>query len=484
MKNRLKALVIVVMLFFSTSCDQALDEINVDPDTFPTAGDAQVLTSALGYLGYMVDVDLNMYSFLWAQYYTWGIGVSIGNQERFVAQPDDFNNYWQRAYANCLIDLKALTKSNSAAYRGVGKVLQAYIYQGLVDHFGNVPYSEAISGEIAEGSVLAPKYDDAATIYTSLVGLVDEALADLALAEAGDIGADDLMYNGTISSWTKFAYSLKLRILMRTSEVNPQSAAINDLISNGIFIESPGDLADIPFAGVSGSQNPMWARMTWGVGDFYFASNATLNLLEDLNDPRDTAFYSRATTGTFAGQLHGIDQGTIDNEIFTNPATHYSKSTPVAVAVANPVILMSPWEVWFLRAEAAARYGTDDDETVAFENAIKANFVFLGVKGVTDYIDDLNYSAAATLDERIDMIAIQKYISLNGTQEDEGWIETRRFDRENSRLFTDGIFQDPPLSVLDDGVYPASWLYPASERSLNRNAPAQRVITERLFWDN
>jgi hypothetical protein len=479
-----KSLIVALFVFFTSSCEDKIEDINVNPDTFPTANDAQVLTSAQGFLGYIVDVDLNMFSFLWAQYYTWGIGVSIGNQERFVAEPDDFDGYWERSYSDALVDLKFLTKSESPSYRGVAKILQAYIYQGLVDHFGNIPFSEAVSGEIEDGAILTPAYDDAATVYAGLVTLLDEALADLDVAPDGEIGADDLVYGGDLEAWVKFANSLKLRILMRTSEVSPQGSAIQALISSGSFIESEGDMAALPFSGETGSQNPMFARAEWGVGDFYFASNATLNLLEDLGDPRGTAFYSVATTGSSAGQLRGIDQGTIDNEPFTAPASDYSGSSPLAYAQDNSVVLMSPWEVWFLRAEAAARYGTADDETVAFANGIQANFDYLGVAGGPAYIASLGYSAGDNIEDKIDMIATQKFISLNGTQEDEGWIETRRFDRPSSRLFTSGIFQSPPLSVLPAGTYPASWLYPSTERSLNPNAPAQRVITEKLFWDN
>lgn len=481
MKLTYKTLVAVLLIFAVSACQDKLTEINVDPDTFPRANDAQVLSAAEGYLGVIMEVDLNQGSFLWAQYYTWGIGVSIGNQERYVAEPDDFNGYWARAYSNTLADLKYLTKSNSAAYRGVAKVLQAYVYQGLVDHFGDIPYSEAVSGD--EG-ILAPNYDDAAVVYGNLVTLLDEAIAELEVASGDDIGDDDFIYEGNITQWTRFAYSLKLRILMRTSETAPQQAAIEELISEGIFIESEADMPQVPFTDVAGSQNPMWAIMEAGVGDFYFASNATLNVLDDLGDPRGEAFYDVATTGTSAGNLRGIDQGTIDDEPFTAPASDYSGSSDLAVSPGNAVILMSPWEVWFLRAEAAARYGTDDDDVDAFEAAVQANFDYLGVAGGAAYITSLGYTSGDALLDKIDMIAVQKWISMNGTQEDEGWIEARRFDRPASRLFTAGIWQDPPLSVLPDGTFPSAWLIPASERSLNRNSPAQRVLTEKIFWDN
>jgi len=482
MKNKFK-IILILLLTLSFSC--SLEDVNVDPNTFPTAGDAQVLSSSIGFLGYIIDTDLNYGdSYMWSQYYTWGIGVAIGNPERYVQAATDNDGYWQRAYANSLADLDYIDKnSSSAAYRGISKVLKAYIFQGLVDHFGDIPFTEALNGAIENGSNLTPNYDSAeTTVYPALVTMLDEALAELALSE-GDVGEDDFIYQGNISKWIKFANSLKLRILLRTSEVSPQSSAIKALVANGSFIETVDDMPFIPYTGASGDQNPMYARAEFGVGNFYFASNATLNVLQEANDPRRFTLYTLAESGTSEGNLRGIDQGTIDDEPFTAPASDYSMASEYAYGETNPVILMSPWEVWFLRAEAAARYGTDDDETAAFETAVSTNFSYMGLDD-TSYISTLGYNSSDPLDDKLDMIGVQKWISLNGTQEDEGWIEARRFDRPASRLFTDGIWQTPPLSVLPGGEFPSAWLYPFTERSFNPNAPAQRTVTDKIFWDN
>lgn len=487
MKNKIN-IFLILLLTLSYSCDESLEEVNIDPNTFPSAGDPQVLSAAIGFMGYIVETDLNYSeSFLWSQYYTWGVGVAIGNEERYVSAAGDFNGYWQRAYANSLTDLNYITKnSSSPVYRGIANVLKAHLFQGLVDHFGDIPYTEAISGAIEDGSILTPNYDSAETvIYPTLVTLLDEALTDLALAESGVAGEDDFIYQGDIAKWIKFANSLKLRILMRTSEVNAQGAAVQALISSGTFIESVDDMPFIPFSGASGDQNPMFAIAESGVGMFYYASNASLNLLESLNDPRAEVLYTKATTGAFAGSLHGIDQGTIDNESFTSPDTDYSLASPYSYGDSNPVILMSPWEVWFLRAEADARYGTSDDAETAFSTAIDLNFGYMEVADAASYISSLDFAGATALDDQLDLIGIQKWISLNGTQEDEGWIESRRFDRPASRIFTDGgIFQTPLLSVLPAGNHPSAWLYPQTERSLNPNALPQRSITDAIFWDN
>jgi hypothetical protein len=147
---------------------------------------------------------------------------------------------------------------------------------------------------------------------------------------------------------------------------------------------------------------------------------------------------------------------------------------------------MSNWEVWFLRAEAAAKFGTADDEATAFANAITANFDYLGVANPTGYINSLGYDAGASMNERMRQIGTQKWISFNGTQEDEGWIEARRFDTPDNPMFTDistGIWQTPVRSALPDGVHPTIFLYPQSEQSLNSNAPVQRTLTNKVFWD-
>ena len=476
----------LVALISFASCEKSLEEVNIDPNNSPSAKDANILTAAQGYLGYNIDYELNgRLSTLWAQYYTWGIGVSIGNAERYVAQPNDFDNVWIRSYSSALTDLKFLTKSEDAAYRGASKVLQAYIYQYLVDHFGSIPYSEATNGAIEDGANLTPGFDDAAAIYGQLILLLDEATTDLNAAFTTSMGSDDLIYGGDIEKWKKFANSLKLRVLLRLSETgDADGEAVKAHITRGNFIENVTQTAAIPFNGDSGNQNPMYARFEFGVGDFYFASNATLNVLRDLNDPRDTIFYSRATTGGFAGQIHGIDQGTIDDEPFTAPASDYSGSSPNVYGPDQPVYLMTPWEVDFLRAEAAVRYGTTDDAETMFRSGIQKNFNFYLVGDATGYTDDLDFAGASSMDDKLDLIAVQKWISMNGSQEDEGWIEARRFDRPASRLFTDGIWQTPPLSVLPAGQFPASWLYPGVERSFNPKTPDQRTITEKIFWDN
>lgn len=478
MNNKNIFLIAILMLFAIVSCED-IETINVDPDRSPSARPQEVLTSSLGYLGWIVDSRLNGQSFLWGQYWTWGPGVSLGNAPRYVAEPDDHNNYWARAYSNSLTDVKFLIDGDNQSYSGIGKVLKAYIFQGLVDHFGDVPYSDALLGEISDGSVFNPTYDSGQAIYDDLIVTLDSAIDDL--SAGADVGPEDLLYGGDLSKWIKFANSLKLRILMRQSVTGDKGAEVMALVSSGNFIESADDAAAMAFAGNAGSENPMYADEEAGIGLFYVMSDASYKYMTDLSDPRVNVLYNPAVnTGTYVP----VPQGGINDFGFGTVREDFSQPSAAVYGNALPVYFMSDWEVWFLRAEAAARYGTADDDAAAFETAVEANFNYLGLADGAAFASGLGYGG--DLSNKIRMIALQKWVSMNGVQEDEGWIEARRFDTPSNPMFTgsEGVWQSPPLNSLGPGVYPSAWLYPGSELSLNTNAPNQRILTDKIFWDN
>jgi hypothetical protein len=477
---KLTKYIIILTLFFASCTD--FGDINVDPDVSPSANNKEVLTSAQGYLSWVLDGQLNNRAALWAQYWTWGPGVALGNNERYTAEPVDFNNVWTRAYANALADLKFLQKSGDKTYSGISKIMQANTFQILVDHFGDVPFSESIKGEVADGANFAPKYDDDKVVYAALIPMLDEGIADLK-AGSSNPGTADLMYGGDVSKWIKFANSLKLRILMRqsvTGDKNAIGAAVKAVVAEGNLISSAADIADIAFVGTSGSENPMYANFEVSLGNFYVASNSSLKVLKD--DPRLSKFYDLAPN---ANKYVGIDQGGIDALPFTVGTKDFSQPTSLTYRKDAPVIFMSDWEVWFLRAEAALLLGTGDNSEAAFKNAIESSFSYTGASGATAFIDALEYGVK-TDGDKLKLIATQKWVSMNGLQEAEAWAEARRHDTPDTKIFSsaNGLWATPLKSALGAGVFPNLYLYPETEQSFNPNAPTQRALTEKAFWDN
>src|SRR5690606_3184545 len=104
MINIKKYILICLTFGLIVSCTDDLRDLNIDPNNSPSAKPEQVLSSAQGFIGYTIDGQFNVRSALWAQYWTWGPGVAIGNIERYVADGTDFDNGWTRLYNGALAD--------------------------------------------------------------------------------------------------------------------------------------------------------------------------------------------------------------------------------------------------------------------------------------------------------------------------------------------------------------------------------------------
>lgn len=473
----------ITLTFWIVSCDN-LSDLNIDPNNSASARPQEVLTSALGYIAFIMDSQYNDNAFLWGQYWTWGTGVSLGDDARYIQEARFGNQAWARSYSDALADIKFLKGVDNTGYNGIAKTLEVFVYQYLVDHFGDVPYSQAVQGAIEDGSILAPAYDDDAAIYPQLVTALDDALADLHAAAANStitIGSEDMVYGGNLGSWIKFANSLKLRVLLRMSDVSDVAEQVRATVASGEFIETADEIAEVPFSGASGSENPMFAWEESGIGLFYKAATTVTNVQDELNDPRKFYFYVEAVN--FPGEIRAGDQNQIALD-FTAQSDDWSDPAPVTYGAAVPTIFMSNWETWFLRAEAAVKYGTVDDANAAFALANVTNFAYIGAPDAATYTADLGFDAASN-QVKINMIGVQKWMSMNGLQEAEGWIESRRFDTPENPIFTgpSGIYQTPLTSALPDRVFPTRWLYPESEQTLNSNAPPQSSITTKVFWD-
>jgi hypothetical protein len=486
----LKYIIPIFVGVAATSCDQTLTEINENPNASPSANPAYVLTGAQGYYAIALDAYFNQQDNLYAQYWAGGPGVALLDEERYFFEANLYNNEWAFSYNQALSDLKFVMENGNRDQAAVADVLSIMIWQNLVDHYGDIPYSEALKGQPDEGLIITPAYDDEQAIYADLLTRVDASIAVLenSIIELAEddalptVGEEDLIYEGDLDKWVRFANSLKLKLLMRQSIVNPGvGPQVVELIANGRFVEDESQMAIVPFSGETNSQfNPMFARFEAGVGQFYVASLASTEVMENLGDPRLEVLYDPASG---PGVIVGLKQGDI-NDLGPVKAADFSFPTEVAYAEDNDVILMSHYEVMFLRSEAALRFGTADDDVAMFEAAVTAHFDYIGAEGAADYLAGLGYADAASMQAKLDVMGVQKWIAMNGLQEAEGWIEMRRFDVPETRIFTEGILFTPTRSVFPDGTFPNIRIYPQTEISFNPNSPKDRVTTDRVFWDN
>ncbi len=490
----------------ASSCGDKLADLNVDPNSSPTGSAPEVFTAAQAFYGIAQEAYYNEDDAVLAQYWAGGPGVALLDIERYFFEPIDFNSEWSYSYLQALSDLSFVIEDaeNNQSLAAAADILSVFIYQNLVDHYGDIPYSASLSGDPSKGGIISPEYEGGKAVYDKLLARVAAAIATLADPTNTDLlGPEDMIYGNYADptdptdgefatqkeNWIRFGNSIHLKLLMRQSVADASvSAQVISLISSqgNLFIEDESQLARIRFQGETGQNwNPMYARREQGVGQFYIASNTVLEKMAERVDPRARVIFDVAEK---TGTLVGIDQGDIVNQQ-TLGAGDVSFPSSVAYGPANDVILTSHWEVMFLRAEADMRFGTADDETEMFNDAVAAHFDYLGA-ALGDYLEtEVIYDAGESTDAKSDMIGIQKWISFCGLQESEGWIEARRFDTPSSRLFTGGtspIFKTPSRSQLPDGVFPVRYLYPQTELDFNtKNVPVLSGVTDKpVFWDN
>ena len=121
------------------------------------------------------------------------------------------NPKWDQSYANGANGNAAPVKNLIQAMNLLGpgtprvnlksmiRIWKAQVFMGLVDNYGDVPYSEA--GKAVSDGVFYPKYDDDAAIYDDLYKELKEAIA--ALNPAGEFISADLFYGTNAQPSTK-----------------------------------------------------------------------------------------------------------------------------------------------------------------------------------------------------------------------------------------------------------------------------------------
>ncbi|WP_276501895.1 SusD/RagB family nutrient-binding outer membrane lipoprotein [Terrimonas pollutisoli] len=487
----------IVTLFFgagllaTSSCKKNFLEVNVDPNNPTTASVDLVLPTALVYSAYDLGNPYQVLGGFWAQYWTQGpTGNQFSNYDQYSINSGDFDRQWIDVYAGPLNDLKYIVaegqKTGNDNYAAIAKIMQAYLFQYVTDMQGDVPFAEALQG----ATNLNPKFNTQQEVYDGLITLVDEGLALLDENSNVHPGADDLFYHGDMHLWQKFANTLKLKIYLRQAYVRPAvaEAGVKALYAAGAEFLDFEETAQVNFTTATFNQHPLFAHIN-SVGEFnILASQTALGYMLGLNDPRIDKFYRRATLGAGTGQHVGIPQGkgrilpnpaTLDDRQFSKPGPAVGGAPASGVGGEAPVIFMSEAESYFLQAEAVVRgWGTGDAEQL-YNDAIELSFLYWGFTSAQFNTykaqSGVTFPAAGTTEQKLKAIITQKWVSMCGTQNIEAWTEWRRTGYPD-------IFTVSETTIIGN-KFPTRLLYPDSEVTANPNTPAQKTVTDKMWWD-
>lgn len=381
----------------------------------------------------------------------------------------------------------AIAKQNTS-YEGVSLIMQSWMFQVLTDMWGDIPYSQAVLAK-SENPVYAPAYDSQEDIYDGLLETLARANTLLSGSNLVPIKGD-ILFNGDLSKWRKFANSLRLRVAMRLSEAKPSlaQAVISDILKDPAampIMASNADNAALQYLSSNPNAHPITEESVYRVGSFneYRISETLANLLETFDDPRLSFWADPTAKSVEAGNpiITGMQNGIVDGPAYEYQGgdaflSKFNINYFFFQSNSNQGRLMQYSEVAFILAEAAQRGWITNDAKTYYEEGIKASFEYWGVALPADYLS----RNGVAYDGQPETIAKQKYLALFYTDY-QGFIEYRRTGFPTS-------IQPGPDAFYS--VYPSRFEYPSKEEALNsanrqtaitRQGPDE--ITTKVWWE-
>lgn len=472
----LRVLPAVPLLLAAAGCDDGLTDINRNPNSPEDVPVEFLLASGIWDA---VDSNTGVGTFgpwttlyhteLWAQHVA---QAGYNDEDRYTPRTGIPTTIWDNFYAGSLADLQRVKQiadegGNNNLW-AVAEIMSVYDFLILTDLFGDVPYSEALS--LDEG-VQNPKYDAQPDIYQDLIRRLREAVARIDVSGDTEFASGDLIYEGDMDGWVRFANSLQLRVAIRlagTSLNSQGAAAFAQAWNSGRIIESVSQQADLDWTGEQPSQNPIFEQIVLGgrPGDFR-VSRAMVDSLSHLSDPRLEVFANPAASdGEFRGLPNGLTPAQVGGEF--NTSGDYSTIGDYFLQADAPSVLMSAAEVKLLGAEAAARGWIAADPATLYRQGVTASLEQYGLGGsAAAYL-----AQARTAYTGLESIWLQKWIALYmaGT---EAFTEVRRTGTPNLT---------PSANALLDAI-PARLPYPTEESLYNpENYPANVDISTPVWF--
>ncbi len=365
---------------------------------------------------------------------------------------DYYNNNILKPWLN--VKAETLDLNESLDVYGVALILKVAGLHRSTDLYGPIPYSK-----YGQGGVTTP-YDSQEDIYNQFFAELDEAVGYLTnhltnpdSKDINSLGSSDLIYKGDYTKWLKWANSLRLRLAVRVSKVNPTLAKTEaeKAMSNpyGVFQAN----SDNVLVSTTNIGHPLIV-MANSYNDSRMSADME-SILTGLKDPRISEYFSVATdeNAEVKGKYKGIRQGInfVSKDLRVGYSTLGNRYN-MANYFTTPITLMTAAEVYFLRAEGVLRGWSNMGDTAEnlYNKGIEISMEQWGVPGAStyiandtnkpaDYVDPKNtaynetaasqvtvkWNESASLETKLEKIITQKWIAMF-PEGKEAWAEFRR----------------------------------------------------------
>lgn len=499
----------MILIIGLGSCTKNFEELNKDPNSPVDVPALNIFTNAAQTA---VDRQLGgwiQHTYLgpWSQQWT---KVQYIDEDKYMPRDmsGDFDGPFSSELKNLqiVIDKASATATKDDKLKAAAKILRVWVFMHLTDMFGDIPYTEALQGFLASGT-LKPVYDTQASIYAAFLVELEEANV-LLTGTTLNFGAGDIIYGGDPVKWRKFANSLKLRILNRCAGtpwtftytmVAPQAsvtttpgaaalttadAQIATILGNATqypVFTSNTDNAKLVYPGLP-YRNPiystLYARTDQGV------SETIVNWLKARTDPRIHIYAQPTPNSVTTPPLNYIGFQNGRNTLSATLTAISILGTKIAYTEKSPTYILCYDEVQFIKAEYYKRIASDLAAQNAYEAGIRASMDRWGLTdggtvyptygkltivtsatgypvNYTTYLADPLVAWSGTDAHKFQLICEQRWAAMFG-QGVQAWHEVRRTG------FPERIFE----YELEGATYPNKGMpirlqYSTSEETYN-----------------
>ena len=388
---KLTSMVLIAGLIVSgIGCTKKIDEfgdINVNPAIVAEPNTAALLTNVLSGMG---DETWQVNPGLYAQLYS---ETQYTEASRYARLQPDFGGYYSGItstgtyyFSGGLYDLVNIIKLNTdpetaakSAANGsnanqiaTARILKAWHFLRITDQWGDIPYFKAlnINGQIP--------YDKQQDIYTDLFKELKEAIAQF---DGGATVKGDILLNGNIVAWKKFANSLRMIMALRLSSVDAAKGKAEFLAAMGAsggYLATNADDIQLVYPGGNYS-SVFYTYYNITLRSDYALSKTVTDFMNPTGDSRINAWGS--STKGFA---YGLER---------NDAIAFASANPDWARIMNPSIgtptqpmpIITSSQITLARAEAAQRGWTAENATNLYRTGIELNWRLWGVYDATAF---------------------------------------------------------------------------------------------------
>ncbi len=291
MKNYLKIIAAFSLVFLmNNSCTKDFDQMNISRSLVTQ----EIVDIKMIFTKVLADAVVNGENGFGGVY----SGMAAANAWN-PFQTGENNGVWDATYGNFgpnlsdIVDIctKRANAEDLVNYKAIARILKVWAFARCTDTYGDIPYFESCLP--VEQAVTTPKYDLQKDIYNDFFKELKEAVAELDADKPG-YGSADILYNGDINKWKKFANSLRLRLALRLRYVDAATATAQmaDLTEADLITSRDDDAFIANITDYPEHKNSLYTDLAARQATVVKANvgKTLLDILNDNSDPRLRVF--------------------------------------------------------------------------------------------------------------------------------------------------------------------------------------------------